>query len=39
LAMAKLNGETLVLEWKQSGYRIIWLSYIKLGLIYILYLM
>jgi hypothetical protein len=26
LAMAKLNGETLVLEWKQSGYRIIWSS-------------
>jgi hypothetical protein len=26
LAMAKLNGETLVLEWKQNGPRIIWSS-------------
>jgi hypothetical protein len=25
LAMAKLNGETLVLEWKQNGPCIIWL--------------
>jgi hypothetical protein len=24
--VAKIDGETLVLEWKQSGYRIIWLS-------------
>jgi hypothetical protein len=24
--VAKIDGETLVLEWKQSGYRIIWSS-------------
>jgi hypothetical protein len=26
LAMAKLNGETLVLEWKWNFHRIIWSS-------------